>query len=169
MPIVAGELILRLSGGAGNTVPNSSLGGAKSTTAVTDNTLHNLFDVVSSAESTAGDVEYRCVYLHNANATLTLSSAYAYILTQTPAAGSDAAIAVGTSPVNGSETSIPNENTAPAGVTWVTGTGSGNAIALGNIPAGQHRAFWIRRTITAGASAYTNDSVVIQVGGDTPA
>jgi len=171
MAITSGELELRFSGGAANSDPNASIGGAKSSVSVTDNTLHNLFDVVSSAEATSGDMEYRCLYLHNANGTLTLYNAYVYIDTQTPSTSSEIAIVNGTSAIDGQEQGpLADEDTEPTGIgAWVTGTGSGNAISLGDVGPGSHKAFWIRREITAAAGAYSNDSVIIQVGGDTPA
>lgn len=169
MAITATDIILRLSGGAANSDVNASLGGAKSSVAVVDNTLHNLFDVVSGAEAEAGDIEYRCVYVHNAHATLTLQGAKAWIQTNTPSAGSTCDIGLGTSAVNGTETSVANESTAPASVTFVAAANEAGAITLGDIPPGQHRAFWIRRTITAAASAYSNDSVVVRIKGDTAA
>ena len=64
MAIAASDILIRLSGGSGNSDPNAALGGVMSTsTAVTDNTTHNLFDVVSGTESAAGDIEYRGVYV----------------------------------------------------------------------------------------------------------
>ena len=54
MPIVAGDIDFRLSGGAANSDVNASLGGAKSSTELVDATLHNLFDQVSGDEAQAG-------------------------------------------------------------------------------------------------------------------
>jgi hypothetical protein len=42
----------------------------------------------------------------------------------------------------------------------------GAGVALGNIPAGQCKAFWIRRT-AANSAALSNDGVTIAVAGDT--
>ena len=70
MPIVASDIKVRLIGGSSNSDPNASLGGVKSSTEVTDNTLNNLYDQVSGSESASGDTEYRCVYIHNSHASL---------------------------------------------------------------------------------------------------
>lgn len=169
MAIVAGEIIIRLSGGASNSDVNASLGGAKSSVAVTDASLHNLFDQVSGDESESGDTEYRCIYVHNANATLAMQNAKVWIQTNTPAAGSSVDIGVGSSAVNGTEQTIANESTAPTSVTFSSAANEGAAVALGNIPAGQHRALWIRRTISASAAAYNNDSVVLRIKCETAA
>lgn len=169
MAIIASEIVMRLSGGSGNSNPNASLGGAISSTALVDNTLNNLFDNVSGSEAEAGDVEYRCVYIHNNNASLTMQNSVAWIQTNTPSAGSAIDIGLGTSAINGTEQTIADESTAPTGVAFSAAASEGAAIALGNIPFGQHRAFWIRRTISAGAAAYNNDSVVIRVKCETAA
>jgi hypothetical protein len=169
MPIVAGDLIERLSGGAANSDPNASLGGAKSSTAVVDNTTHNLWDVVSSAESSAGDTEYRCIYLHNNHGTLTLQNAKVWVQTNTPSTDTSIEISLGTSAINGTEQTVANENTAPSGTSFSTAAGEGNALSIGNIPAGQHKAIWIKRIVGATAAAYNDDSYVLAYAGDTSA
>jgi hypothetical protein len=170
MPIVGTDIQYRLSGGAANAVPNASIGGAKSSVSVVDATLHNLFDVVSSAEALSGDVEYRCFYVHNAHATLTLTAAKIWIQTQTPDTETSADIGLAAAAVNATETAVANENTAPAGgVTFSAPANEGAALVIGDIPAGQHKAIWVRRTVNAAAAAYNTDSVIIRVKGDTAA
>lgn len=168
MPIANTDLQLRLSGGAANSDPNASLGGAKSSTQLTDNTKDNLFDDVQSAEHTAGDIEYRCVYCHNNHGSITLTNAVAWIAADTSGADTDLSIAVGTAAVNGTEQTIANEGTAPTGVTWSDAAVSrATGLALGDIPAGQHKAVWLRRTVTAGSTPQANDTAQVQFGGDT--
>jgi hypothetical protein len=170
VPIVAADIDFRLSGGAANSDVNASIGGAKSSVEITDASLHNLFDVVSSVETAAGDVEYRCLYVHNAHATLTLQGAKIWIQTQTPNSQSAVAIALGAAAVNATETAVANESTAPGGgVTFSEPANEGAALTIGDIPPGQHKAIWVRRTIDAGAAAYNADSVVLRVKGDTAA
>lgn len=160
MPLIAGDFVTRLSGGSSNSVGNSSLGGVKSSNAASTS-IDGLFDQVSSAEAVAGDVEYRCVYLHNANATSEMISAGVWVSANTPLAGSTIDIGVGTAAVNGTEQTIANESTAPTSVTFSAPTTQGTMLSLGNIPAGQHKAIWIRRTITAGAGASANDTFTL--------
>lgn len=162
MAIASTDIQYRLSGGAGNASPAASLGGAKSTTAAGT----SIFDDVSSAEAVAGDTEYRCVYVHNAHASLTLVGAVAWVPTNTPSASTTVDVGVGTSAVNGTEQTVADENTAPSSVTFAAAATQGAGIALGDIPAGQSRAVWLRRTITAGAGA-VNDSFTLRVTGDT--
>jgi hypothetical protein len=170
MPIVSTDIKFRLSGGAANADPNASLGGAKSSVEIVDATLNNLFDQVSGAESAAGDTEYRCLYANNAHATLTLLGAKVWIQTNTPAADTDVAIGLGSSAVNGTEQTVADESTAPTGgVTFSAAANEGAALAIGDVPAGQHKAIWLKRVITAGAAANALDSVVLRVKGDTAA
>lgn len=169
MPITSTDLKFHLSGGTANSDPNAALGGAISTTQIVDATVANLFDNVGSAESAAGDTEYRCFYVKNTHATLTLQAAKVYIQTNTPSADTSAEIGLGTSAVNGTEQTVANESTAPSAVTFSTAAGSGNALSIGNIPAGQHKAIWLKRIVNAAAAAYNSDSVIIRVEGDTAA
>lgn len=162
MPITSSEITYRLSGGASNTDPNASLGGAKSSTVMSN----NLFDDVSGAEAASGDVEYRCVYVNNANSTLSYISAKIWIQTNTPSSFTDIAIGLGSSGLNGTEQTVANENTAPTGVTFSSPTDFTSGLTLGTIPSNQHYAVWVRRTVSAGAVA-TNDSFTLRVQGDT--
>lgn len=174
MAITESEIQYRLTGGAANSDPNASLGGAISNTAVDlETTLHNLFDKVSGAESAAGAVEYRCIGVRNGNASLTLEAARVWIASQV-ASGATIAIGVET-PVSGSVQTIANETTAPTAVSFSAPADYANGLVLtsegnaaGEIAAGEWVAVWIRRTVPAATSALDNDGATLQVQGDTP-
>lgn len=167
MPIVAADIKEYRSTFSASGI--DSLGGAITATEITDNTTHNIWDVVSSAESSSGDTEYRCIYVKNTHASLTLQAAKIWINTNTPSADTAVRIALGTSAVNGTEQTIANENTAPSGVTWSTAANEGAALSIGNIPNGQHKAIWIERVVNSSAAAATDDSYVLSYAGDTAA
>ncbi len=170
MAIVAGDIDFYLSGGAANTDPNAALGGARSTsTQITDASLHNLFDLVSAAESNVGDTEYRCFYVRNAHGSLTLTAAQIWVETNTPAADTTIEISLGTSSVNGTEQTIANENTAPSGTSFSAANGSGAALTIGDLATTEHKAIWVKRIISAGAAAVNADSAIIRVRGTTAA
>ncbi len=156
MPIITGDFSRRLSGGASNAVGNASIGGAKSSEEM-DDAIDGLFDAVSAAQAAAGLIEYRCIYLHNENATDAMIATRVWIEQNTPNAGTALAIGVGAAAVNATETAIANEATAPASVTFSAPADAASGLALGTIPAGQHRALWLRRTVTAGAAASADD------------
>lgn len=164
MAIVATDIQYRLSGGAANTSPAASLGGAKSSTQVTGSVV---FDAVQGAEATSGDVEYRVLYVHNAHATLTLQNAKAWISANTPSPDTVIHIAVGSSVVNGTEPTLADENTPPTGLTFTTAPTNSEAVLLGNIPPGQHRAIVLRRTVTAGAVERASDTATVSVWGES--
>lgn len=164
MPIISTDIKYRLSGGGANTDPALSLGGAKSST----DAPSGLLDTVSSVEAAAGDTEYRCEYVHNNHGTLTLEGAKVWIQANTPSADTALEIGLGTSAVNATEQTIANEGVAPSGVTFVAAVNEAGAISLGDIPAGQHRAIWIKRIVTAGAVA-SSDTATLRVKGDTAA
>ena len=157
MPITTPDFVTRLSGGASNAVGNNALGGVKSSE-VMPTSIDGLFDATSAAEAVAGRIEYRCVYLHNANGTDAMTDARVFVQANTPLAGTTLDIGIGTSAVNGVEQTIANETTAPSGVSFSAPTDAASGIVLGNIPAGQHRAIWLRRTVTAGAGSSANDT-----------
>jgi hypothetical protein len=160
MSVIAADFVTRLSGGASNAVGNSSLGGVKSSNAASS-TVDLLFDAVTAAQAAAGLVEYRCVYLHNANASLTMTAAKAYISANCSLANTTIDIGVGSAAINGTEQTVANEGTAPTGITFSAPSSAAAGIALGDIPAGQHIAIWIRRTITAGAGATPSDTYTL--------
>ncbi len=162
MPILTTDIIYRLSGGASNTDPAAALGGAKSSTSMPS----GIFDDVSSAEASAGDIEYRCIYIHNNHGSLTLQAPKIFIQANTPSATTTVAIGLGTSVQGGTEQTVADEGTAPAGVSFSEPADFAAGIALGDIPPAGHRAVWIRRTITAGTAA-ANDSFTLRVTGDT--
>jgi hypothetical protein len=169
MAIISSDLKIRLSGGAANSDVNASLGGAKSSTEVTDNSLHNLFDQVSGTESAAGDIEYRCVYVHNGHGSLTAQNTHVYISSNTTSADDTWDIALAGEGLNATAETVANENTAPIGETFSAPTTYAAGLDMTNIPFGQHYALWIRRTVTAGAAAIDSNSVTLKVDCDTAA
>lgn len=170
MPIVASDIKIRLSGGASNSDPNASLGGVKSSTEVTDNTLNNLYDQVSGSESASGDTEYRCVYIHNSHASLTMQNVRVYISTNSTSTDDTWEVALGSAALNATEQTISDEGTAPTGVTFSnTAISYATGLAPPDIPFGQHKAIWYKRIVSAGAAAFNNDTITVNIDCDTAA
>lgn len=163
MPIASTDIKYYLSGGAANADPAAALGGAKSSVEVTPN---DVFDDVSSAEAAAGDVEYRCVYVQNTHATLTLIGAKAFIQSQTSSADTDIAMALGGEGKNGTAETVADEGTAPVGETFSQPASFAAGLALGDLAPGDYYPIWIRRTVNA-AAAGAADAWTIRVQGDT--
>lgn len=179
MPIVAGDIVLRYSvktGSAGDSTAGTmagSLGKYVSTTAVATG-ANGLFDDISGAENAASEAEYRCIFVLNNHATLTLQNAVVYLSAEV-AGGANVAIATdniaasakGSASAQAAE--VANEDTAPSGVSaFSSPTTAGAGLSLGSLAPGQVKAVWVRRTATNSA-AVDNDGVTIAVTGDTAA
>jgi hypothetical protein len=96
MAITATDILFKFSvaAAAGDTTAGTaagSLGDQISTTAITDATLHNLFDVVTGDENAASEAEYRGIFVHNNHATLTWENVVVWLSAET-AGGAVAAI-----------------------------------------------------------------------------
>lgn len=179
MAITATDILFKLSvktGSAGNSQAGTaagSLGKYISTTQLSGTALNNLFDDVSGDENAASDVEYRCIFIHNAHASLTLLSPKVWLSAETAngasiaiAVDGVAASAIGSASPQADE--VADESTAPSGESFSSPTTKGTGLSLGDIPAGQCKAIWIRRT-AANNAALDNDGVTIAVEGDTAA
>jgi hypothetical protein len=173
MAIVAADIVKRfsVSAAAGDTTAGTaatSLGDQISTTAITDATLNNLFDDVSGAEAAAGMVDYRCIFVLNNHATLTLTGASITILSQTALGGlidialDNIAISAKAS-ASAQAAAIGAETTTPTGI----GAFGAGPLAIGDIAPGQVKGVWLRRTVTAGAAALNPDGVILRISGDT--
>ena len=179
MAITSGDIKFKYSvktGTAGNQETSTafnSLGKYISTTEITDATLNNLFDNITGDQNAAEDVNYRCFFVHNAHATLTLLMTTVWLSAET-AGGADCAIAldgiatslIGSAAAQADE--VVNEYAAPAGETFSAPTTKASGLTLLGLDAGECRAIWVRRTATNSA-ALDNDSVTIKVEGETAA
>ena len=162
MPIASTDIKYHLSGGAANSNPALSIGGAKSS--VVRGT--DIFDAVSSAEASAGRVEYRLIYISNTHATLTLLGAKLWINLNTPSADTDIAVGLAAAGMSAAETAIANDTTAPAGVSFSAPGSFAAGLLLGDMAPGAYYGVWERRTVNAGAAS-ANDSYTLRAQGDT--
>jgi len=104
------------------TIVAASLPGAGTTQNPTiANQTNKLFDDVARLEAVAGDIEYRCFYVKNAHASESMTGVLLWIDTNTNGVD-DLSIGLDPVGVNGTATTIANEDTAPAGVTFSTPT-----------------------------------------------
>jgi hypothetical protein len=82
MPIVAADIVHRNSKSGASADGEASpdgLGGYMSSEAITDDTVENLFDNVTSAESEAGATEYRAMFILNDHGSLTYEAVRAWL------------------------------------------------------------------------------------------
>ncbi|HSW61722.1 MAG TPA: hypothetical protein VLH56_00145 [Dissulfurispiraceae bacterium] len=168
MAITATDIQFFLSGGAGNSNPNASLGGIISSTQITDASLHNLFDVVSGDEAAAGRTEFRAFYIKNNHGTLTWEAVKLWITSNTPSTWDQVQIGIEASSGSPKQT-IANETTAPSSptISFSEPTTKAGGLALGDMAAGVVYMVWVRRVVTAGAQAYNANAFTLQAEGDT--
>lgn len=110
------------------------------------NSMENVFPLVPASESLLGSVEYRCLYVLNDNGVDTAQDVRIWLDENTPA-GDTIEIGLDPAGLNSTAATIPDGQTAPAGVTFSAPSSYATALVMGNIPAGQHYAFWQRRTV----------------------
>jgi len=176
MAIAGTDILYKFSvaAAAGNTTGGTaagSLGDQISTTQITDATLNNLFDDVTGDENAASEAEYRGYFVHNNHGSLTWLAPVAWLSAEV-AGGAVAAISVDTtaaSAVASGSTqmkTIVDENTAPATQSFSSPTTKGTGLALGDLPNGQVKGIWVRRT-AANTAAVSNDGVTVRVEGDS--
>ena len=179
MPVSSSDVQRRLTtkdGTAGNSqpgTPNGSLGKYVATTLLTDNTLHNLFDLVTGAENQAQESEYRCLAFLNNHATSSMTNLKAWIVSQGSGGvnfeiGADTNGAAPKDQTSAQFLEVANEDTAPAGVAFSAPTTEGAAITLGGgtVPAGSVVGLWIRR-IATDSPAKSGDDVLIRIKWDS--
>ncbi|KKM88307.1 hypothetical protein LCGC14_1260050 [marine sediment metagenome] len=179
MAITANDIKFKYStkvGGAGNQNTGTaagSLGKYISTTEITGAQLNNLFDDVTGDENTNGDVEYRCIFIHNAHATLTLTNIWVWSSAEVSGGAviHYAADPAGSSSIGQSAAQaivIADEDTAPSGIGTYFSFDTKGLLISASLPAAQCLAIWLRRT-AQNTPALNNDGVTLKVEGDTPA
>jgi len=169
MAISSSDLEFYLSGGSSNSTPDAALGGAISSSAITNASDNNLFDDVSGDEADSGDTEYRCFYVKNNHGSITLQNSKIWFSSNTTSSDDTLDIALAGEGLNSSAETIANENTAPSGETFSAPANKGAGLSVGNVPNGQFYGIWIRRTVNASASAVNANSATLQWEGDTTA
>jgi len=153
MVILNTDLKLFHSHGGSNSTIALDIDGDISSVELTDNSLNNLWADVDGDQGAAGSTKYRKIFFKNAHATLSGTLTKLWILSNTTS--SDDTITIGLDPagVNVAGADIANENTAPAGVSFVTAVDKTNGLNIGTIAAGQKYAIWVKRVVTGPAAA----------------
>ena len=125
------------------------------------------FDNVSFSEADAGDTEYRCFYVKNTSSG-SIPSVSLWIGAQPSGAdsmelGLDPA-GIGNGVTTGVATTIADEDTAPAGVSFSTPSSS-VPFSLGDLSTGGVQALWIKRVVpasTATMELFDTSSIIVQ-------
>ena len=160
MAVADGDIKRYLTGGAGNTDPNASLGGDRSATEVDDAGVNNVFDYVTEDEAAAGSVKYRCTEYVNTSASIWFN-VYAWVA----ATLGNTVKAIG---IDATTQSVANEDTAPSGVNFSSPLTKGAGIEISNVAAGGSVRIWERRTVNAGATIIADNGITYLEGGNAP-
>jgi hypothetical protein len=165
--IVSGEYTV--GGTDGTLVLNvvvGSLAGVYKQDAITVSRVSgNVFDAVAALDSLVGNIEYRCLYVHNISIyDLTNLRIWIKQLTTGPDEidiGLDPA-GVGDGSSTGVATVIANSGIAPSGVSFSRPLTYNTGLVVGDLPAGTSAAFWERRTVPANTTGdiAANTSVI---------
>ncbi len=162
------DIKVYLSGGSGNTDPNDSLGGERSTTIMTDNNLHNLFAKVDASEADSGSTKYRGIYIRNEHGSLTLQDAIAFVSAQSTSTDTHIELGVAAEITGVEMQTITADTDAPTiSGSWVSITGEGNGSELDSLGSNIKRGLWIKRVVSPSAVAYGNDTAKFGVRGET--
>jgi hypothetical protein len=144
------------------TIVAASLPGSDQTDNITITsgfTGNNVFDSISSSEATAGDMEYRCVFIKNESSD-NLASFGIYLDHTSPASTDNMFISVDrpTNDTGGSVELIADESTAPAGLNFSSpDCGNPTVIEQTDLAPGEIVAVWMRWDISAGATITENN------------
>jgi len=176
MPLSSLDIVFYYSDAATGPSNNTlSLGGTISGSTITDALANNIYDDVTGDESSAGDTEYRGIYVKDTNSIYTMINPKIWIDGYLRAAsGADTiSIAKSTFSLNSNtmgvcadESSAPNET-----VSWVTEGAPSSTIdwAGETLTAGNYFGIWLRREVPASASAYTDRSCTLKIQAETTA
>ena len=178
MPIQSNDIQFYLSiptakrGWGAASVPSQSLGGYISITPLNVSVpINNLFDDVTGEQNEVGRVDYRCIFIRNGHAMLTLRDSKIWI---EPFAGAAAMVLVGVDPIGVTKQDIVARQAAivlspldaPGGVTFYRSVSKVTAIPLGNLISGNVCAVWVQRSIR-NVEPVDNDGFVFRVVGET--
>ena len=160
------DLKFYYSGGYFNSDPNLSLGGESSSFQVISGTLNGLFDRVGTAEAELGDTEYRCIYLRNTSQTRKLLGTKIWIETGTASADTGIAISIGSSGINGTEPTVPDEGLEPPMNFFEIPLQAPDEPNIGDLYPGDQVGLWVRWQVRTGTQSISNDFAVIRIDGE---
>ena len=163
-----------LSGGATNSDPTLSIGGAKSSVQVSSTELDSVFDDTTGDEAASGYTDYRLLYVQNDGDTDWVAPVGWFTFQpRNPASpytvnGDTISAAMAAAGKNAPETAIANDHTAPADVTFANPSTKGTGVALTSpdYAAGDYIGVWLRRVVPSSQSYSSGNEWSYVVEGD---
>lgn len=141
------DMKVYLSGGAANSDPALSLGGAKSTSELQSG-LHTLFQELDSVAVYVGLITYRCIYLHNTSGVYDGVGVKLWIDKDNNDI-SKLYIGMGDGGFNFEPLALSSESKTPDVSDFTLAMSQGSCYTLPKIPQGEYVALWVKRTYTA--------------------
>lgn len=180
MPLTSADILFYYTNGATQATNTLSIGGAITATTIADNTSGNVFDDVTGDESTSGDTEYRAIACKDTNTTYDMLNAKVWISGTVHATSAYDTISFALERTLGTTIQLPaDESTAPdtlkftiplgGPTTWTVEGAPSSTISYGTLLAGTWFGIHLRRVVPAGATAYTNRAVTLNVQCETTA
>jgi len=121
---------------------------------ITSASDQNIFDDVSNAERSAGDTEYRKIYVRNENAD-TWEAVKLWISQLTLATNDEISIKLGTSE------GVKSVEGVAAGYVTPTTKGHADVLTVGNLVQNASKAVWIKRIVAAAGDGYTDNTFIL--------
>ena len=122
--------------------------------------------MVDTSEAESGDTEYRCIYLRNTNQTRKLLGTKIWIETGTASPDTAIAMSIGSSGINGTEPTVPNEGDDPPMNFFEVPYQTPDEPNIGDLYPGDHIGLWIRWRIQTGTTTIGDDFGVIRIDGE---
>ncbi len=177
MPINDTNIAFKYSvktGSAGNTVAGNaagSLGKYISTTELTSAVLYNLFPTLTGDQNFNELSDYKCLFIHNKHATLTLVTPILWLTSKTASSttytiGLDTNLASAIGAASAQAALVATTANAPAGVTFSEPLTKGAGLAVGDLLPGYARAFWVKREAN-NTGPVNADNITLALDGDT--
>lgn len=152
------------------------LGGARTTTELSNNFLHNFFGKTTEDEQVTGITKLRCGYIYNNNPDYYLKNPYVFVVSDTTSPNDYVEVGWGTAAIgtgltgatDGSiEQSVADQFTSPEGVEFFKENfRSGGAILNADIPPQKAKAFWVRYISQFNAEDLPYNTFRLRVGAD---
>jgi len=154
-------------GGGTQNDPDDSIGGAMADNSPVSATINDVFDNVLGQEARDGAINYRILYIRNANATDSMNNVTVWFTQLTTSVEDELSIALMASGKNGTAERLTNEDTAPTGgEVFTSPITKGTGIVIGTLAAGDNFAIGIRRVVDSTASGIDSNTGKLIVEGD---
>ena len=137
--------------------------GGTSTTSEIATSKNALWDDVSGAEASAGDTEYRKIFIGLGTdvGSDVLSSPVLWVASTTPAGDE---IEIKTVTAGGDSSNVRSDITSVTD--WTTPTIKSDGLSLANLETGDSVGVWIRRAVPASTSGWADDAATLRLEGD---